>query len=292
IKRPSGDNDGSNSGQGDRVRRLRPVPSALMDQTSWKSSKTIRPESEVISIAKSTLASIPGETTSGEPVGPPSADPEQPASTTTVRTTVAVRIPLLRRAWPGGSVRCGLSGSLVPGRAPSGRPPLRWWVTGQHGTITGRTAPDPPVPLSDATSPVTDPVSNVLPSPTPSISEATAPISDAIGDATDAVSSATSSAAGTAAGATGDATARGAGPAAPAGAQTSDRGGQDASGCAPGACGRPDSDSSLGRAVERVLGFLAETGSTLLPWIALAGGLGVLGVVLLRASRRRRASRA
>ena len=171
-------------------------------------------------------------------------------------------------------------------------PPVASALTGPQGTITGRTAPDPPVPLSDATSPVTDPVSNVLPSPTPSISEATDPISDAIGDATDAVSSATSSAAGTAAGATGDATARGAGPAAPAGAQTSDRGGQDASGCAPGACGRPDSDSSLGRAVERVLGFLAETGSTLLPWIALAGGLGVLGVVLLRASRRRRASRA
>jgi hypothetical protein len=170
-------------------------------------------------------------------------------------------------------------------------PPVASALTGPQGTIAGGTAPDPPVPLSDAASPVTDPVSNVLPSPTPSISEATDPISDAIGDATDAVSSATSSAAGTAAGATGDATARGVGPAAPAGAQTSDRESQNASGCAQGACGRPDSDSSLGRAVERVLGFLAETGATLLPWIALAGGLGVLGVVLLRASRRRRTSR-
>ena len=47
MKRPSGDHDGSNSGQGDRVRRLSPVPSALMDQTSRKLSKTIRPKSEV-----------------------------------------------------------------------------------------------------------------------------------------------------------------------------------------------------------------------------------------------------
>ena len=51
MKRPSGDHDGSNSGQGDRVRRLSPVPSALTDQTSWKLSKTIRPESEVRSMA-------------------------------------------------------------------------------------------------------------------------------------------------------------------------------------------------------------------------------------------------
>src|SRR5947208_15029459 len=50
MKRPSGDHDGSNSGQGERVRRLSPVPSALMDQTSWKLSKTIRPESDVRSM--------------------------------------------------------------------------------------------------------------------------------------------------------------------------------------------------------------------------------------------------
>src|ERR671935_234858 len=146
---------------------------------------------------------------------------------------------------PAGDNVGGHLGQGGAGPRGAADPPLRWWVTGQHGyglrrrehpmrprkrgttsrlfclammmavlsivppaasaltgpqgTITGRTAPDPPVPLSDATSPVTDPVSNVLPSPTPSISEATDPISDAIGDATDAVSSATSSAAGTAA---------------------------------------------------------------------------------------------
>src|SRR5437667_381061 len=61
MKRPSGDNDGSNSGQGDRVRRLSPVPSALMDQTSWKLSKTIRPESEVRSIGEPVSASVVGE---------------------------------------------------------------------------------------------------------------------------------------------------------------------------------------------------------------------------------------
>src|SRR6266540_673717 len=47
IRAPSGDHVASKSGPGDRVRRVRPVPSALMDQTSWKLSKTMRPESEV-----------------------------------------------------------------------------------------------------------------------------------------------------------------------------------------------------------------------------------------------------
>src|SRR6266513_4454236 len=46
MKRPSGDHVAWNSGQGDRVRRLSPVPSALMFQTSWKLSKTMRPESD------------------------------------------------------------------------------------------------------------------------------------------------------------------------------------------------------------------------------------------------------
>src|SRR6266540_2565233 len=47
IRVPSVDHVASKSGPGDRVRRVRPVPSALMDQTSWKLSKTMRPESEV-----------------------------------------------------------------------------------------------------------------------------------------------------------------------------------------------------------------------------------------------------
>src|SRR5437773_7779525 len=52
MKRPSGDHVAWNSGQGDRVSRLSPVPSALMDQTAWKLSKAIRPESEVRSMAR------------------------------------------------------------------------------------------------------------------------------------------------------------------------------------------------------------------------------------------------
>src|SRR6266508_2067651 len=70
MKRPSGDNDGSNSGQADRVRRLSPVPFALMDHTSWKLSKTIRPESEGRSMAPEPPG---GEDTveegSGDPAG-------------------------------------------------------------------------------------------------------------------------------------------------------------------------------------------------------------------------------
>jgi len=44
---PSGDHVASNSGQGERVRRVRFVPSALIDQTSSWLSKTMRPEREV-----------------------------------------------------------------------------------------------------------------------------------------------------------------------------------------------------------------------------------------------------
>src|SRR5438034_3314196 len=99
MKRPSGDNDGSNSGQGERVSLLSPVPSALIDQTSWKLSKTIRPESEVRSIGDSVRVSVVGEATNlepngttGEPDAPPPPAPEQPASIMRVRTTVATRI--------------------------------------------------------------------------------------------------------------------------------------------------------------------------------------------------------
>jgi hypothetical protein len=154
-------------------------------------------------------------------------------------------------------------------------------------TVESPAVLDVPHSGAGSTSVGTDAVSDLLPTPTPSISDATDPISDAIGDATDAVSGTASAAAGTASGTTGGATARGVGPAAPAGAQKSAREGQNASGCASGACDRPDSGSSLGQTVERILGFLAETGSTLLPWIGAAVGLGALGVVLLRASRRR-----
>src|ERR687887_306756 len=103
MKRPSGDHAGSNSGQGDRVRRLSPVPSALMDQTSWRLSKTIRPESEVRAIGDPVGASVVGDGrtrepdgTSGEPDAPPPIAPEQLASRNRVRITVATRIPPLR----------------------------------------------------------------------------------------------------------------------------------------------------------------------------------------------------
>src|SRR5439155_4050296 len=111
MKRPSGDHVGSNSGPGERVRRLSPAPSALIDQTSWKLSKTIRPESEVRSIGDSVSASVVGEVTTlepngttGEPDAPPPPAPEQPASSMRVRTTVATRILPLRRDRTSGSV--------------------------------------------------------------------------------------------------------------------------------------------------------------------------------------------
>src|SRR5438128_5236559 len=104
MKRPSGDHVGWNSGSGERVRRLSPVPYALMDQTSWKLSNTIRPESEVRSIGDPVSASVVGEETTrkpdgttGEPDALPPPGPEQLASRMRVRTTVATRIPPLRR---------------------------------------------------------------------------------------------------------------------------------------------------------------------------------------------------
>src|ERR1043166_3489798 len=110
MKCPSGDHVGWNSGQGERVSLVSPVPSALTDQTSWKLSKTIRPESEVRSIGDSVSASVVGEGTTrpagatGEPDAPPPPAPEQPASRMRVRTTVATRIHPLRRDRTLGSV--------------------------------------------------------------------------------------------------------------------------------------------------------------------------------------------
>jgi hypothetical protein len=84
-----------------------------MDQTSRKLSKTIRPESEVRSIGDPASASVVGEGrtrepdgTTGEPDAPPPTAPEQLASRMRVRTTVATRIPPLRRDRTSGSVRC------------------------------------------------------------------------------------------------------------------------------------------------------------------------------------------
>src|SRR5881396_4304612 len=106
MKPPSGDHVGWNSGSGERVRRLSPVPSALMDQTSWKLSKTIRPESEVRPMPREPpgSASVVGEgtprepdSTTGEPDAPPPPAPEQLASRMRLRATVPTRIHPLRR---------------------------------------------------------------------------------------------------------------------------------------------------------------------------------------------------
>jgi hypothetical protein len=152
-----------------------------------------------------------------------------------------------------------------------------------------RTLPDPTGPGPDATSGATDP----LPTPTPSISvapdDATDPISDAIRDATDAVSGTASGEASDASGARDAITGSGSGVAGPGvtgTADTSAREGQGRSGCAQ-ACRSGGSSGPLAQAVERVLGFLAETGVTLLPWIGLAVGLAAVGIALLRASKRR-----
>src|SRR5262245_24826063 len=84
MTRPSGDNDGSNSSHGRWVTRVRPVPSALMDQTAWELSKTIRPESEV----------------------DPSPLPHAPTTRTMAREVAKTRdqlMPFLHPAWPGSS---------------------------------------------------------------------------------------------------------------------------------------------------------------------------------------------
>src|SRR5256885_1505124 len=128
MKRPSGDHVGWNSGSGERVRRLSPAPSALMDQTSWKLSKTIRPESEVRSIGDPVSASVVGEGTTREPDGttggpgaPSPPVPEQPASRMRVRATVATRIPPLRLDPTSGSV--GVAHHLADQRLGAGRGP-------------------------------------------------------------------------------------------------------------------------------------------------------------------------
>jgi len=159
-------------------------------------------------------------------------------------------------------------------------------------------APQPP----DSVAGGTDPVS--LPTPSVEVSIPTPSVSDAVGDATATVSAAVSAATGVVSGTTGDATGAGSGaalpgagavgaqrgvdPAAVAAAQAPAREGQDPSACDPqGACGGGDESGPIARAIQQVLDFLAETGFTLLPWIALAAGLAVLGIVLVRASRRR-----
>src|SRR6266496_1506298 len=112
MKRPSGDHDGSNSGQGERVSRLSPVPSALMDQTSWKVLKTIRPDSEDSEMESPPLL---GPEASGVRATGGASGPTLHAPTTRTKATEVVRMrphlmrllvmPLLRPGWPGSSRR-------------------------------------------------------------------------------------------------------------------------------------------------------------------------------------------
>src|SRR6266545_6776906 len=126
MKRPSGDKAGPNSGQGDRVSRLSPVPSALMDQTSWRLSKTIRPESEVRSMAPEPPGSADTvEEGSGDPAGwrrrswiagACRQDERRRHTQSNHRSTLhppSLLRPLIRVCGPGGS-RTGKELALAP----------------------------------------------------------------------------------------------------------------------------------------------------------------------------------
>src|SRR5439155_16043745 len=110
MKRPSGDQDGWNSGQGARVRRLSPVPSALIDQTSWKLSNAIRPESEESGMGP--LALLGAQDSNADLAGlgrscdcpRPGPPLHAPAAKATAREVERVRpnlMPLLRRGLAG-----------------------------------------------------------------------------------------------------------------------------------------------------------------------------------------------
>jgi hypothetical protein len=185
--------------------------------------------------------------------------------------------------------------------------PVEAVSTGTPIEVSSDTFPDPVGAASGATGPVQD----ILPTPTPSVpdtSGATGSISDTISGATDAVSGATSGGtdavsgatsggidavsggvAGAAAEATGPGVDHDVGVAATSGGRTSAREGGSTFSCDPGTtCVQGAQDGGpLSQMIERIFNFLAQTGFTLLPWIAIAVALTVLGAVLLRASRRR-----
>jgi hypothetical protein len=132
-------------------------------------------------------------------------------------------------------------------------------------------SPTDPIPdtVSDATDPIPDTVSDATDPIPDTVSDATDPIPDTVSDATDPIPGTASS--GPATAATG---ARG----------TSQAGtrGHTSSREAPTAA----EDGGLRGAVEQILGFLAQTGLTVLPWIVAAIALTVLGILLLRLSKR------
>jgi hypothetical protein len=175
-----------------------------------------------------------------------------------------------------------------------------------------------PQAVSNTAPDLTDTISDPAVDPTPSVSDtvsgATDTVSDVASGATGSVSGATGSASGTtgsvsgttgtvsgAAGSTSLDATSGAGPVAREGSTrmavgaSGGTGGSSASGdsqdigrCDPqtSTCIGGASDGALADAVERILGFLAQTGLPLAGWIAVAVGLGLLGTLLLLRTRR------
>jgi hypothetical protein len=123
---------------------------------------------------------------------------------------------------------------------------------------------------------------NPIPSPTAPISDrvsdATDPISDTVSDATDPISDTAPGGVSTGASGTTHAGTRG---------HTSNPEGHkvpcDPQTCIPAAA----EGGGLSGVVERIIGFLAQTGWTVLPWVMLAVGLTALGILLLRLSKHR-----
>src|SRR5215475_4226791 len=99
MKRPPGDNDGSNSGQGECVSRLRSVPSALMIHTSSWLSKAILPDSEESETDPPPVLGpeASGEGATGGAFGPPV---HAPTTRTTAKEVVRMRPHLMPLSTP------------------------------------------------------------------------------------------------------------------------------------------------------------------------------------------------
>ena len=148
-----------------------------------------------------------------------------------------------------------------------------------------------------------DPTVDPTPSVSDTISGATDPVSDVASGATDTVTGTTGTVSGAASDATGSDATSGAGAVSRegstrmvvgasggAGGGTAASEGGDGGRCDPqtSTCiGGTSDDGALTQALERILGFLAQTGLSLAGWIAVAGGLGLLGTLILLRTRRR-----
>src|SRR6266571_738273 len=134
IVSPSGDHVASKSGQVEWARRVRPVPSAFMDQTSWRLSKTMRPERAVMGECTPLGKFSPGV---GVASGPRGADPLEHPPTTRTAATDVVRMrlhfmPFLRLGWPSGSRRTGHRVGVIRGFLPHLSEPFRDRVQARH----------------------------------------------------------------------------------------------------------------------------------------------------------------